>query len=166
MEPAKTGLLLNEKNIKLHRQWFAELCKLQGINVIYRAPREDKHYSGYGELDSYYYEPMAVGCIFTEHPNQWTMKKLGWNSELQEDSAIINLPYDLPKLQVGALVIVPSGIDGAIGRVFRINRMSVISIYPASIACEIAPVYVNTSAKAETEHRNDNFSVLSEEDDE
>ena len=165
IEPSKTGLLLNEKNIKLHRKYFDEMCRLLGIQVIYRAPREDKHYSGYGELESFYYEPILTGCIFTDHVNQWTMKKLGWNSELQENNAIINLPYDLPKLQVGALIIVPSGIDGAEGRVFKIIRMSNIQVYPASIACEIGPMYVNTSEKAEEEHRNDNFSVLAEEDD-
>lgn len=58
------------------------MTKLLGINVIYRAPREGKSYSGYGELESFYYEPILVGCIFNEHPNQWTMKKLGWDSEL------------------------------------------------------------------------------------
>ena len=33
----KYGLLLNS-NIKLHRQYFREMCRLLGINVLYRAP--------------------------------------------------------------------------------------------------------------------------------
>lgn len=76
------GLLLHEEDIKLQREYFIEMTKLIGINVIYRAPRPDKHWTRYSEIDSNYYEPELVGCIFNEHPNQKTMKKLGWNSEL------------------------------------------------------------------------------------
>ena len=42
----KYGQLLNQ-NIKLHRQYFREMCKLLGIYVIYRAPRPDKSYTTY-----------------------------------------------------------------------------------------------------------------------
>lgn len=166
MEVRDTGLLLNPNNIKLHRQYFSQMTKLLGINVIYRAPREGKSYSGYGELESFYYEPILVGCIFNEHPNQWTMKKLGWDSELQEGVSLITVPYDLDRLQVGALFIVPSGIDNTEGRVFRVLRMSTISVYPASIVCEIAPVWKNTFESAQFDHKLDNFSVLAEEVDE
>lgn len=38
----KYGILLND-NIKLHRIYFKEMCKLIGIKVVYRAPRPDKH---------------------------------------------------------------------------------------------------------------------------
>ena len=64
---------------------------------------------------------------------------MGWVAELQESSSIIHVPYDLQDLQVGALFIVPSGIDNAVGRVFRVIGMQNIMVYPASIACEIAP---------------------------
>ena len=84
MENKDTGLLLDKQNIELQRFYFEELVRLKGINLIYRAPRENKSYNGYGELDTFFYDPIVVGCIFEEHPNQWTMKKLGWNSELQE----------------------------------------------------------------------------------
>lgn len=77
MDNKDTGLLLNASNIKLHRQYFSEMVKLIGIQVLYRAPREGKTYNGYGELDTFYYEPIKIGCIFNEHPTQWTMKKLG-----------------------------------------------------------------------------------------
>ena len=70
------GLLLTG-NITLHRQWFKEMCKLIGIKVIYRAPRPDKHYTTYTEIDANYECPMVVGCIFDEHPEQQTLKKLG-----------------------------------------------------------------------------------------
>ena len=164
MDNKDTGLLLNGNNIKLHRQYFSEMVKLLGIQVLYRAPRESKTYNGYGELDSFYYEPIKVGCIFNEHPPQKTMRKLGWNSELDENLSIISVPYDLPQLQVGALFIIPSGIDNAIGRVFRVIKMSTIAVYPSSITCEIGPVIENTFETSQFDYKNSNFNLLSEEE--
>ena len=69
------GLLLNT-DIKLHRQWFIEMCSLIGIKVIFRAPLPNKTYSGYGELNAFFNLPQLVGCIFEEHPTQQTLKKL------------------------------------------------------------------------------------------
>lgn len=165
MDKTDTGLLLNPTNIKLHRQYFKEMVRLIGINVQYRAPREDKHYSGYGELDSFFYEPITIGAIYDEHPSQKTMKKLGWNAELQKEPIIISVPYDTPKVQSGALIELPSGLDGAESRLFRILRMSNISIYPASITCEIGPMWANTMEKDEVDNfQKSNFNLLSEEE--
>jgi len=127
--------------IKLHRQYFKEMVKLLGINCIYRAPLPGKTFDKYGDLDSKYYPGEVVGVIFQEHPDQKTLKKMGWVAELQENSSIIHVPYDLPHIQVGALFIIPSGLDKAEGRVFRVISMQNIMVYPASIACEIAPEY-------------------------
>lgn len=165
MENKDTGLLLDKQNITLQRKYFEELVRLKGINLIYRAPRENKSYNGYGELDAFFYEPNVVGCIFEDHPTQWTMKKLGWDSELQEDVSIIHVPYDTPKLQSGALFVVPSGLDNAEGRLFRVLRMSTISIYPASVACQIAPVWANSFEESQLNHKDNNFNLLKEEED-
>lgn len=70
------GLLLT-KDIKLNRGWFREMVKLLGIKVVYRAPRPDKHYTTYNEIESNYEKPIVIGCIFEEHPEQQTLKKLG-----------------------------------------------------------------------------------------
>ena len=164
MENKDTGLLLDKQNIELQRFYFEEMVRLKGINLIYRAPREDKSYNGYGELDTFFYEPIVVGCIFEDHPNQWTMKKLGWNSELQEEVSIVHLPYDTPKLQRDALVIVPSGVDNAEGRLFRIIKMSTICMYPASVACQIAPVWQNTFEAGQLDHQDNNFNLLKDEE--
>lgn len=164
MEKQDTGLLLNQNNIKLQRFYFEQMVRLIGINVIYRAPREGKTYNGYGELDSFYYEPIPVGCIFVEHPNQYTMRKLGWNSELQEDVSVIQVPYNLDKLQVGALFIVPSGLDNAKGRLFRVIDMSTISITPAYINCKIAPIWENTFDDSQFVHTNNDFNLLDGEE--
>ena len=80
MERQDTGFLLNPNNIKLQREYFEQMCRTIGIFVIHRAPRPDKTYNGYGELDSFYYEPTRTGCIFDEHPTIWTMRKMGWNA--------------------------------------------------------------------------------------
>lgn len=159
------GLLLN-KDIKLHRQYFKEMVKLLGINCIYKAPRPSKEYDDHGELDSKYYEPVIVGCIFQEHPDQKTLKKQGWVAELQEGSSMIHVPYDLPHLEQGALFIVPSGLDHAKGRVFRVIQMQNIMVYPASIACEIAPEYEDTVEKANiVDFSKNTFTVLADNED-
>ena len=160
MENSDTGLLLDKHNIGLQRFYFEELVRLKGINLVYRAPRENKSYNGYGELDSFFYDPIVVGCIFDEHPNQPTMKKLGWVSELQDDVSIVHVPYNTPRLQSGALFIIPSGIDKAEGRLFRVTRMSTICMYPASVACQLAPVWKNTFEDSQLNPADNNFNLL------
>jgi len=134
------GLLLN-KDIKLHRMWFKQMTALHGINCKYKAPLKNKEYDVHGDLQTGYKPEILVGCLFVEHPDQKSLKKAGWVAELQEDSSVIHVPYDLPDLQVGALFEVPSGLDNGKGRLFRVISMSNIMIYPASIACEIALEY-------------------------
>lgn len=48
----KYGKLLTP-DIKLHRKYFDEMVKLLGIQVIYRAPRKDKHWTNYAERKVY-----------------------------------------------------------------------------------------------------------------
>lgn len=158
-EPSNYGLLLNT-DIKLHRQWFIEMCSLIGIKVIFRSPLPNKTYSGYGELNSFYNLPVVVGCIFEEHPTQQTLKKIGWVSELQEEASIIHVPYDLEGLQQGALFIVPSGIDNALGRLFRVVKMSNSIIYPASMTCEIVPEYENEFVQDNLTHKHTDLGLL------
>lgn len=161
----KYGLLINQ-DIKLHRTWFKQMTKLIGINVIYRAPRQGKQFDLHGDLETNYYEPLTVGCIFEDHPDQKTLKKMGWVAELQENSSIIHVPYDLEHLEVGALFTIPSGIDDANGRTFRVISIHNIMIYPASVACEIAPEYENSAQKTETrDFTQNNFTVLLDNED-
>ena len=156
MDNKDTGLLLSETNLKLQRRYFMEMTRLKGINVIYRAPRKDKHYNGYGELMSFYQDPEVVGCIAR-------CVAQGYFTALSEDNAVIHVPYDLHDLQKGALFIVPSAIDRAKGRVFRVERMSTTTMFPASIACEIAPVLDSTFQRDSLHHDTNNFSLLPEE---
>ena len=166
MENKDTGLLLNKEDIQLHRNWFKEMVSLLGIQVIYRSPRDSsKHYDGYGELFSFYNDPEVVGCIFDEHPTQKTMRKLGWDTEQMENLSVIHVPYDLPGLQVGALFIIPSGLDNAEGRVFKVITMSNIAVYPASVACEIGPVIENKFEPSQFDYSHNTFNLLNEEED-
>lgn len=167
MENQDTGILLNKTNITLNRQYFKEMVRLLGITVLYRAPMENKHYDFYGDLDSNFYLPQKVGCVFDEHPNIWTMKKLGWATQVNPTDSVIHVPYDLDKLQVGALFIIPSGIDNSVGRLFQVTEMSTIMVYPASIACKIAPIYIDKQAKATVEDfTHSDFNLLATDDDE
>lgn len=160
----KYGLLLNG-DIKLHRQWFKEMVKLHGINVIYRAVKPGKKWTSYAELDTNFEPPTLEGCIFDEHPTQQTLKKIGWVSELQESSSIIHVRYDLENIQVGCLFIIPSGLDNAKGRVFRVTKLANGIVYPASITCEIVPEYEDIFSETLHDHSDSSFNLLNEEDD-
>lgn len=94
---SKYGRLITP-DAELHRKYFEEAVELLGIQVFYRAPLPNKHYTGYTEIEGNYYEPMQVGCLFHDHPNQQTLKRIGWVSELSESSILIEVPYDLPHL--------------------------------------------------------------------
>lgn len=161
------GKLLNQ-DIKLHRLYFKQMTKLIGINCLYYAPLKNKNFDSRGDLEANYKPAQIVGCIFQDHPDQKTLKKMGWVAELQESSSIIHVPYDLKDLEVGALFNVPSGLDTGRHRLFRVISMQNIMVYPASIACEIAPEYLDTSNKAEIhDFTQNNFTKLldNEEDD-
>lgn len=162
MEQKDVGALLNANNIKLQRQYFKQMVKLIGIQAIYRQPMENKTWDGYGELDGCFYPAQIVGCIFTEHPNQKTMKKLGWVAELDESASLIEVPYDLPGIQAGALFIIPSGLDNAKGRVFKVNSMENIAVFPSSIICEIYPVYEDSFDRGQFQHNDNDMNLLSE----
>lgn len=159
------GILINS-NIKLHRRYFQEMCKLWGINCWYKAPLNNKDYNTQGDLETAYSLPIKVGCIFQDHPDQKTLKKMGWVAELSDSSSIIHVPYDLQGLQVGAIFTIPSGIDNAPGRDFRVISMQNIMVYPASIACEIAPEWQDTMPANEVhDFKNSTANVLVDNED-
>lgn len=159
----KYGILLTP-DAKLQRNYFKEMCKLIGINCIYRAVKPGKKYTTYAELDTNFEKPQLIGCIFDEHPTQQTLKKIGWVSELQENSSIIHIAYDTPGLQQGCLFTLPSGLDDGKGRLFRLVKISTIMVYPASIACELVPEYENTYTESLNDFKNSSFNLLNPEE--
>lgn len=160
----KYGILLND-DIKLYRKYFEEMVQLWGIQCIYRAPKKDKHYTTYAEIDSNYQEPEQVGVIFTDHPDQKTLKKIGWVSELQEDASLIHVPYNLHDIQQGALFYIPSGIDEAAYKLFRVTELSNIMVYPSSITCAIVPEFEDKLPLSSVkDYSISNFNLLREGD--
>lgn len=158
------GVLLNAKNIKLNRYYFDQMAKLIGVKLIYRAPKAGKDYTTYGEIDTMFEQPVAVWGIYEEHPNQQTMRKLGWNSELLTEAIILQVPYDLAGLQQGGLFTVPTGVDDGKGRVFQVTQMTTLSIYPASITVAAVPYYPNTFSPTAFNYSEHNFDLLEGEE--
>lgn len=158
------GLLINKEDILLQRAYFNELVTLLGVQVKHRAPRPDKTYTTYAEIQSNYFEPEIVGCIFSEHLDQKTMKKLGWNAELTSDAAVISVPYDLNGIQQGSLFYIPSAFDNTKDRLFRVVELSSIMIYPASLTCKLVPEYENTFSSNLLDHKRNSFNLLRTED--
>lgn len=159
--------ILHQPNIKLQRGYFQEMVNLRGVFCDYRYPLSDKHYTTQGELESNYSESIKVGCIFNEHIDAKTQKKLGWNAELQEEVSIISVPYDLEGIQTGALFSIPSPFDDTPNRLFRVVELSAIPAYPASITCRLVPEYETTVSQASTHvFTNSDFNLLNQEDEE
>lgn len=164
MQDSRYGRLLTP-DIKIFRHYFEELVTLLGIQVYYRAPRPGKHYTDYSEIESNYYDPIQVGVIFDDHPDQQTLKKIGWVSELQDSASIVHVPYDLPEIQQGALFYIPSGLDGAAARLFRVTKLKNSIVYPASIVCELVPEFENTFHQRQYDFTHSDFNLLNEEED-
>lgn len=161
----KYGLLVNQ-NAKLHRQYFREAVKLLGIYVLYRAPKVGKRYTTYNEIEDNYEEPLLVGCLFHEHPDQRTLRKVGWVSELQQNASLIEVDYDLPNLQQGALFLIPSGLDDGKARLFRVSSIVNSMVYPASVTCEIIPEYEDTMVEGYAyDYQTSDFNLVDEEPD-
>ena len=58
------------------------------------------------------------------------------------------------------MFILPGALDGAKGRVFKVISMETIGVYPASILCEIAPVYEDSFDRGKISHTDDDMNLL------
>lgn len=159
----KFGKLITP-DIKIFRNLFNEFVMLYGIQVIYYAPLDDKTYDLHGVVLSNYSAPCKVGCIFDEYPDQKSMRKKGWVVELQEGASIISVPYDLKGIQKGALFAIPSGIEGAPSRFFRVESLLNVMIYPSSISCEVVPEWSNTLPDTKLNLQYSDFNLVAQED--
>ena len=140
------------------------MVKLIGIQLQYYQVKPGKSYTTYTEIKTTHYDPITIGCIFDEHPTQKTLKKMGWVAELQENSSIIHVAYDLPGIQQGALFSIPSAIEGAPNRLFRVVNMMTTMIYPASISCELVPEYIDNFDKSLFNYQHTDFNLLNTEE--
>ena len=160
MDNEHTGLLIHKSDVELHRGWFEEMCRLIGIQTIYKPPVDGKDYSLYGELNPDLQNAQLVWCIFEEHASQRTMRALGWNTEALESCPVIHVPYGLEGLQAGAVFIVQSGVDSNVGRVFKVLELANEAVYPASVACKLGPVLRSNFQEEDLDHDDNDFSVL------
>lgn len=162
----KYGMLLTP-DIKLQRKYFEEMAHMLGIKVKIKNPsKNNKHYSDHGELQTNkVYDPeFETFGIYEENLTQRTSRKLGWNAELDEQATVLYVSYDTPGVQVGTLITLPTGTDFGQDRVFRVDEMSIISIYPASIALRLAPEWEDTMPLSEVhDFKQTNFNLLREE---
>lgn len=161
----KYGSLFQENSIKLHRKYFAEMVRLWGVLTQYYAPKKNNHRTVYGEMESSYYEPIEVGVLFNQHPDQKTMKKLGWDNQTDTEAILITVPYDLPNIEVGAQFLFPAAIDGGEPKKYKVIRMRTSMIYPSSIVCECMPEYEDDFPSSDFDFAYSGVNVVNREDD-
>lgn len=159
------GILFHENDIKLHRKYFADMVKFWGVQASYYAPRQGKHYTTYGEIESNYCEPIKIGVLFNEHPDQRTAKKLGWDNELDTSTILVTAPYDTPSIQVGSLFSFPAAVDGGEPRLYRVVRMKTSMILPSGIVCECAPEYKDEYNTADYSFKTSSVNIVGREED-
>lgn len=162
MDNGHTGLLTHERDAKLFRKWFDEMCHLQGIKVIYRRVDDELYdkYSDYGEIKEETGKPIEVWVMFEEYPKQKTMRKLGWNTEALDSCPIMHVPYDLPDLQRGCVFVIQSGVDSSEVRLFKVLELENDAIYPYAMACKLGPILKSDFDRSKLDHTNNNFSVF------
>lgn len=90
---------------------------------------------------------------------------MGWVSELQEDASLIDVPYDTPDLQQGALFFLPSGLDNGKARLFRVVGMKNSMVYPSAITCELVPEFEDSFVRESYDYEHSDFNLLREEED-
>ena len=159
------GLLVQEDAKRL-RAYFDEMAKLIGQHVLHKAPKPDKHYTDYTEIESNYGDWVETDVIFDEYPTQQTLKKIGWYSEGTETQPILHASWNLQHLQQGSLFLIPSGIDGAEGRLFRVTKMTNIMQFPDRCYCYLVPEYKTTNRKSQQDYSNGGMNYLRSDEDE
>lgn len=133
------GLLI-DSDATLFRGFFKEMAKLRGIRGKYQYVLPGKDYTIYSELKATYSESLLIDMIFEEVPTQKTLRKHGWFSEDKKDSTphIAHIPFDVPHLQKGCLIWIPSGLTD-VYKCFRVEEISTVIEFPASLTVKLAP---------------------------
>jgi len=135
------GLLL-QNDLEIQRYYFNEALEYYGIDADYYQVKEPTtEFTSAGELSSYFYDPVPMRVIFDQVPKVNTLKKLGWVTELNQDSQpIIHVPFDTPGIQVGALFRIADPLRPGSGRLFRATKMTTGIIYPVAATLQIVAV--------------------------
>lgn len=136
--------LINQ-DAEIFREYFEECLELWGIPALYFQCKDenipmDKQFTVLGEMSKHYYAPLEKHVIFEATPKVQTLRKLGWVTELDKEQPIVHVEYNLPGLTRGAVFKIKDPMSLTDGRLFRVTKMSLGILYPASIACQIVAV--------------------------
>lgn len=133
--------LLNRQDCKIFRQYFSEMVKLIGQSVGYQFVVEKKM-TIHSEDNSTLSVPIRLDVLFDENPSVDTLNTLGWTSELNTmQPVVVNVPYNTPKLSVGARMTIES-VDGVQRpRVFKVTKIISDLEFPDAFTCAIVPVF-------------------------
>lgn len=133
--------LLTRQDTKIFRQYFSEMVKLIGQSVGYQYVVE-KIMTIHSEDNSKLSMPIRLDVLFDENPSVDTLNTLGWTSELNtQQPIVVNVPYNTPKLTVGARMTIES-VDGTPRpRVFKVTKIVSDLEFPDAYTCAIVPVF-------------------------
>lgn len=131
---------LIQNDVKIHRRYFNEALEAYGVDALYYQVKPGKKFTSIGELSANYYAPTEGKVIFDQTPQLRTLKKLGWVSELDQTLPLLHVSFDLPGIETGCLFKIKDPLQFSGGRLFRITKMSVGIISPASITVQAVPI--------------------------
>lgn len=133
--------LLNRADATRFRTYFSEMCKLIGISVSYQYITKGDM-TIHSEPNNNYSMPIRIDVLFDENPTVDTLNRIGWVSELGDQKpVIINLPFNTPKLTVGARIMVESNDGVARPRLFMITKIASDLEFPDAYTCAMVPVF-------------------------
>ena len=135
------SILVKDDSLLLRGQ-AKEMMRLIGVNCLYQWV-EEPNLTIHSEDNSKLSTAIRIDILLDEHPTIHTMNRLGWMSEVNEETKpiIATLPYDIPNLTVNARITLES-VDGvARPRVFKITKIVSDFEYPDTFTVALVPVF-------------------------
>lgn len=135
------GVLVNDDSL-LARRYFKEMARLIGVKCLYQYIT-NLDLTIHSEDNSRLSTAIPLDILLDEHPTIHTMNRLGWLSEINEETKpiIATLPFDTPNLTVNARITLAS-IDGVQRpRVFKITKIVSDFEYPDTYTVALVPVF-------------------------
>ncbi|MCM1323016.1 MAG: hypothetical protein NC218_02420 [Acetobacter sp.] len=129
-----------QNDLTIFRYYASEQLDMYGISALYYQPKPGKHFTVAGEISANYFDPIPCKILFDQVPKISTLKKLGWVTELDQEASLINVHFDTPGIQQGALYEVKDPLKPDAGRLFRVTKLQTGILYPAFVTCQIVPV--------------------------
>lgn len=155
---------LTDNDSTLYRNWFVEMARLRGIEVLYRYPMKVDP-TIHAEMLTEMSEPIPMDIIFETNPRTAMLKQIKWVSEFPNDKPYIAiLPYDAPNLQVECTIsIKPIDSLNCYYRDFRITSINTILEYPDSWTCTLAPIFDVKNGTPKNDYSNSNYNYIDED---